>query len=877
MKYYNYSVQEVLMQHFGEKTIYEMRRPHNSAFKNEEDKNLVPLLWQYADEMAVQRFLDERFLLETIVKDDYIVYLAQFNENRQAYLMFMTNEQEPFFRMDASYAGEIMEPWIRKGYEVFILRECVGVEYYGRDSKNGFHLVQHSREGHGSALYELRNVNGQPMLVFSSHPCWEEYYRKLLFLSGTDDVKEYECLFEPDVQLTIDEQNEKNVLESGLPAVYRLLHSGTVSIVYREFADTETYSQCVLADGKELWISVDRCNLICEIKLVKAGEHLIYDTADNASCSLLDAIPSISGIRALDSKQIHGYAIQLSYADDTVRNYYLCSFPEQDVPETCMVSGFRFADPVLRSASVGSDGSICFCNGYRIPRHIAFYRSYRQVQIQKTGNILGEANGIAVRSVYRLPLLEFKKHFSARQYRGFKGECFGPKLPWIDKEGNRVSDIALFSSDGGYDNTGISCVCVEPTGKYGYLKEDGSWFCPPVFDKAARFAGGYAKASRIADGKEIKYMVTETGQVISFPYPFGPDNYSHDRVVFNAKEWEGQRPDPGYYYDFDEVKPGLWGIADTNGKVIVEPKYVYAVGFWNTDGNHCVVARFVEGELLWGVINHDGIETIPCLYPGLYCRWGEAVAFQRKKDGPFGLMDFNGYVILEPRFGYIDAYDSEHGLVTAGEDSDHLGAFSIELGKMITPEEFDCIDYDDHMISAEIAWTCKDRYFDYHGNELYFDGFDEAFEADGLLYVRKDGKVGVLAWDRTVIIPPVLEDGLEKTVAYYQRGYLVTGTRKTNGLSRANGEVILPQIYSNIELVGDLAVASEQTDSNWCIRDSVFTLEGVPVLEGALRNIRISEKEKRLTVETPCGIEYCEIVFDAGCVVGDERKTKKEG
>ena len=41
-------------------------------FKNGEDKNLLPLLWQYADEQAVGLCIEEHFLLDTFLEDDYI-------------------------------------------------------------------------------------------------------------------------------------------------------------------------------------------------------------------------------------------------------------------------------------------------------------------------------------------------------------------------------------------------------------------------------------------------------------------------------------------------------------------------------------------------------------------------------------------------------------------------------------------------------------------------------------------------------------------------------------------------------------------------------------------------------------------------------------
>lgn len=100
MKYYDYSVKDILTAHFGKDTVFEMRKPHNDIYNYDENKNLLPLLWQYADEQAISCFLGEFFLLDTVLEDDYIAYLVRFGEKKFVYLLFMTKEDEPYFHMD---------------------------------------------------------------------------------------------------------------------------------------------------------------------------------------------------------------------------------------------------------------------------------------------------------------------------------------------------------------------------------------------------------------------------------------------------------------------------------------------------------------------------------------------------------------------------------------------------------------------------------------------------------------------------------------------------------------------------------------------------------------------------------------------------------
>ncbi len=858
MKYYNYSVKQMLASYFGDNTVFELRKPHESVFKNEEDKNLLPLLWQYADEQAVGLCLEEHFLLDTIIEDDYIAYIVQFGDKRMAYLMFMVTEDEPYFHIDINYAKQIVSIWESKGYSPYILRACIGVDYYGAKKDRGFHLVTHSSPGRSTALYEIRHVNDEDILVFSMHPCWEYYYRKLIFLSGTCNRQEYECVFEPDVEITEGNEKEKKALSAGIDAVMALLHEAPVNINYTEFEGTKTYSCTLVSGSRELIITVNRRNLICEINVGKSTRLQIVDRANNSYGSLLDAIPELLRVSKLDAIKMHGYTLQLEYSNGAVRNYYLKCFEEKEIPQQCEIDNYVFTEEGFLSAEADSYGNISFKNGFSIPRHYLYYRSYRQVAIDYDDSVVCQKNGITIQSLYRLPLKEFKGHFTVRQYRGWPEECFGPNMPWTDSIGNRTSDIALFSVDTGDYHIGAPKVCVEPTGKYGFLNEDGTWLAPPVYDTADEFSAGCAKATRKIDGVDTTVLITETGIEKPFPFDFDVKSFTGDLCPFNAEAWDGPRPDPGYYYDYEDAKPGKWGFVNAEGKVVVEPKYVYAIGFWNGGGEHSVVARFVDGKLRWGVIDQTGKEVIPCIYPEAYCRWGEAVAFQKEENGLYGLLDFDGNVIVEPKFDYIEAYDPKHRLVTAGESEDDLGVYSVELGRMITPTEYDCIDYGDRMISCEIKYTCKEKYYDYDGNELPFSDYDSVFEDKGLLKVWKDGKLGVIDWDGNILVPFILENGVDFHLDYYHKGYYITGSRKLKGLSRTDGTVILPEIYTDIYLRGDLVIASLRTSTNWCIKDTLFTIDGVLLMEGPYRRMHIGD-DGMLDVETPQGKRYYKI------------------
>ena len=219
-------------------------------------------------------------------------------------------------------------------------------------------------------------------------------------------------------------------------------------------------------------------------------------------------------------------------------------------------------------------------------------------------------------------------------------------------------------------------------------------------------------------------------------------------------------------------------------------------------------------------------------------------------------MDFDGNIIVEPQFDYVEEYNPKHGLITAGEDSDHMGVYSVQLKKMLIPPEYDSIDYGERMISCEISWTCKDRYFDYSGKELDFSEYDSVYENGDLLVVWKDGKKGLIDWNKNVIIPPIMKSYDDSC---FKKGLVISENEELQGLTTLSGQVVIPEIYSNLFVHGDLIIASEHTNGGWCVRDSLFTMDGKLILSGALKNIHIDLKTKKMSVETPTGVEFFEV------------------
>ncbi len=861
MKYYSYSVKDVLTEYFGADPLTAMRKKSQTSLGPEHYKHLIPLSWQYADGQVMHLFLDHKFLIRTVIEDDYIAYIYQEGSQQCALLLFITDEDKGPFSISTNYACEIINKWQAKGYRAKIVSHSVAVERYGQ-TKN-FRLLHHVASGKGAHIYTLVENNGTSLLVYDIHNCWPEYYKKIIAVSASKDIREYKCLFEPTVRITAGQEKQKKTIATGIEAVAEFFKENfSVGAYYREFKNTGIYNRVLIAGEKGIDIWVNVRNLITEINVYdRDAAPLIKWDVGKQTQSLVNQVPPLQSVRALDITQMHGYAVQMTYADGTIRNYYLKNFETRRIPDVVEIDGCTFDERILKSVSIKGNG-ICFDNGYVVAAHILFYRSYRQLQ---AASARSKGYKDILKPQYMLPLLEFKSHFQTQYYWGLPGECYGPLDAMLSSDGRRITDISF--SGYGFDKWcgNKACrVCVEPTGLYGFILEDGSWLAPPVYEEAERFEGGCIKVKRKENGVSTQYLLTPDGEEIPFKYNLDTQHFWEGSLCpFNAAEKPVTAPHPGYYWDhdYDDVTAGLWGYVDINGQVIVQPQYVYAVGFYNGGGERAVVAKLINGKLYWGAIDTTGKEVIPCQYESLYTRLGDAFAFRRYGENLYGIMDLDGNVIAQPLFEFFEAYDEKHRLLTVGEDEDTLGVYSLELQKMIIPAEYDCIDYGDHIISCEIKYTAKERYFNYAAEELDFSQYDSVSEYEGLLRTWKNQKCGFIELDGTVVIPNILQGGLSSDcLTLYRKGYVISGEYQKLGVSTLDGRIIVPEEYTEIAAKDNFIIASNRISGNWCICDTLYAYDGTPILSGPYRKMLYHSDSQQLTAETPYGIEHFGVI-----------------
>lgn len=853
-KYYTYSVKEELTKYFQGDTISEMRA-YDETFLPKDDNNFIAHAWAHADNVALGYFLQSHFLKETILCDDYIVYIVQVKAKMYAYLLFLHFEDNIPFDLDPQYAYWICEKWKNKGYKTVIMRNCVGTE---RRNDEKFCFVTRYYDGAGTAFLIPAYVDGQYIFLRESMTFWE-HTEAMLYSAITSGLRsEYESVFKDNAVIARyieqsgyirEDEKYKNtkIIVRGIDEIKEYFSKRSIpSFFYLKNHKSNAYDIRLVSEDNYYTLYIDHTNLICKLieEDIKKDDILIPVPMDKIPQRIL--MSDIIDIRPLDVSTMHAYAIQQTYADGRVKNYYIHTFDTIDIPKEFEIDGYKFNETVLNSAEYIKEkhrNGVIFSNGYYIPAHILYYRGKSQMIPERFDDVILENDKMKIAGIYRVPLKISREKWAYR-YMPKDDEYYGLNDRIIDNEGNVLSDFTAYYTDEDMSKVKMYKVRSESNHKIGYLRNDRTWIIPPVFDENSSFESYYCTKVKLG---EKWYLVNINGEVTPFEYDV-EGCFSSGLSKFSIGRYEGEVTYPEEDH-FDHLSPGLWGFIDEYGKVVIEPQYVFATGFDYIE-NRAFVAKQINGKTLWGLIDEKGNEVIPCIYPNLATHSYTAINFQRERGGKYGIMDADGNVIMEPRYNAIFEYDSKHNLIAAGDDWNKIGVARISDGKEIVPFKYEYIGFEEGYIECELSCGGSD-YYDYSGKLIADDFRSYKIARNGNFATRKDDKFGVVDADNNIILPFIFDEF--KHIDYYEQGYLITGKKGKYGLSKTDGTFILPERYSDIIIKDEFIIASHKIIGNHKVRDRLFLLDGTEVFDDLYRNVHI--EDDILTRETPFGTE----------------------
>lgn len=831
-KFYPYSVKALLKESYGEDTVFAMR-----SFDIEKRKGCLhdpEYAWKYADLFMLECFEEGAFLQETLLCDDYIAYIATDGTKNYVFLAFYYKNRDEF-DLDPKYAYILCDEWRKKGYEPVISRICLGIENKSKDT------YKYSFEHKNCALLVPEKAGGRFFFTHHRESYWDNMRALLLNAVTSGDLADYECVLKKDAEVSECDE-EGVVLAKGIEGIKRYFDKRNAPfLAYIKEKDDLWYNMHLVSGRKYYDVYVDVSNQITRLaekditiccKVIPVPKDMLPKVI---------AVPPVTSLRVLNIEETRAYGIRVEYSDGCARNYYLHLFDTEEIPDKVKIDGFFFDKKTLSSVKYVNAGNVrgaVFCNGYIIPEHLLYYRGYTQLIPEKLNGAVFDNGSIRVEKVFRVPL---KKRYAWNYpslYKVRDDELYGAREALVDTNGNRISDHSgdISQNDPFRKNVSYSTER-EADGKIGYLKKDGTWLVPPIFDTAEEPRENACSTATI--GKK-KYLVNILGEKTEFSYDINTSDFQYGLCPFSVKRHTGSYSPPLEDY-FEGYYPGLWGYVDKYGKIAIEPQYVFATPFGLVE-NRAFVAKIVDGKTLWGLIDTNGNEVIPCTYRELSTHSGTAVNYMLEHGGDYGIMDIYGNVITEPKYFGIIEYDSAHGLLAVKDEDDLCGVVKVSDGSEVIPFEHEYIGFESGCIECETH--CRLTRYTYEGELIGYDGYGDHIMEDGSVRTIRDEKYGVIDKNGNIKVPFEFDDTFD--IDYYEKGFVVTGKSGAKGVSSKNGDVILPQRYTHVSISDGFIEAT----SHGGIQE-LYLADGTPVLSGLYRKIRVNGNI--ITADTPQG------------------------
>lgn len=448
------------------------------------------------------------------------------------------------------------------------------------------------------------------------------------------------------------------------------------------------------------------------------------------------------------------------------------------------------------------------------------------------------------------------------------GDCFntaGGKSTFVSYDGKRLTDLEFDYMDDDYE---MILVGINKKG-YGYVNEKGEMVVSAKYCSAGDFCNGYAP---VYDGNEWLY-VDNKGEELRLENKYERIECFSDELARVSSLNINRLFSLAYYSEYSD-NAGTWGYVDKTGKEVIKPQYIYAFDFindraivakgkWTIDkkwDNEYKQGKYWTEEELWGVIDKNGNEIIPCVYDEIRCFINNdndqticedyyQVHVGGWQEGKWAIIDRNGNFVTEPIFEDY-SYDYYKGMFVFGE-KDKYGIYDLKTNKILFESQFDDVSFleDDNIfvevIDKDLGYKIE-KIIDITGKELFKSNYtdiytwappyiaikenkkstiynkidkkgnildsiefeekvsywDNAINFETRTYIySQNGKFGLKSFSGEIIIQAQYEYFKE---CYNNKNFFYFEKKKDNnnvGLMRIDGEIIIPPQYRNISVL----------------------------------------------------------------------------
>lgn len=252
-------------------------------------------------------------------------------------------------------------------------------------------------------------------------------------------------------------------------------------------------------------------------------------------------------------------------------------------------------------------------------------------------------------------------------------------------------------------------------------------------------------------------------------------------------------------YDGRNLREGCWGLADSEGNVLIEPQYLH---YWDVHNGYTIFAQgkwgigildthpdnyyYEEGK--WEIVDQKGNIIVPFEFDEIYMfddyKTEETYShiFQAKigkyPNRKWGVIDDRGNWVVEPifeEFYYRFYRDGE--VIYYGEDEECLlGVYDIINKQVVLEPIYDCLDFFGKNLYLISVWEDGiefEKIIDRTGREVFDSRYNGISEIEGYDYYEvltydehgNHRKKGIIDLEGNVIVEPS-EELFEKYAAF---------------------------------------------------------------------------------------------------------------
>jgi hypothetical protein len=731
-------VRKFLRDVYGERTLDQMRRS-SDQFENDGGA----YVWKHADRFAKDWLPSKGYQISSSeIEDDCIAYRCTHKGESYTIFVYAYGTMKTA-QLDGDYCAKLAKLPFAKNSIPLVLYLHVE-KTTDEDEKFVFEIQNYYGESKNFDFWHITTVQGRNILDFYPRKEIKEMVLRFISAFNNRSIDILEAIFTDDISIHLVEVG--HVLNGAVfgHLAYLFKHYGKMKLAYLRENDSIFSSVPYLEGFGYLSFSItstdDKISKIEEYPLDGKYEEL-WVTDIDVTDSALDSVPAIASIEFLKSESTQRFAVILNFENGETKKFVL---PISKTDENDSVVRYKwraFTDKIWSNGWLTNNRQhqsgfthrtyerysqgVDFINGYSMGAVQLYYDSSPYFVPKFCNDIVYEDENL---KITKLADWEGCSLYSAGN--SFDGDDNSDLIKVLLPGGGtfNVDGISTLATASGERATslefsyldnfreGVIRVAIDNYG-YGFADENLNFVVQPQYSHANDFSEGFSVV-RSADGGN--YVVDKTG----FERVLGNDysgkvyrnicNCSDGMIRVSTMDevnfMHRDRFRLAYFHD-DESNAGIWGFVNTKGIEVIKPQYIFAYDF--IDGMALVCkGKWVERdewderdntwgwwseEMLWGFIDKEGNEVIPCKFDEIELfqydddytrrerRWFKA-HFGGYPDGKWGIIDSTGNWIGETFFEDVDYTISEDGCF-AFYAEDKWGADDVPMGIYSIPEK----------------------------------------------------------------------------------------------------------------------------------------------------------------------------------------------